>query len=157
MRRLILAAMLLAGAASAQGVAQNLRIGLREDPDIMDPTLARTFVGRIVFAAICDKLFDINERLEIVPQLATGHVWDNPTTLRVTLRPGVKFHDGEPMDAEAVRYSLNRHLTMQGSFRRGEINGITAVEVVDPLTVLIRLAEPSAAFLSQLTDRAGMW
>ena len=156
MRRLILAAMLLAGAASAQGVAQNLRIGLREDPDIMDPTLARTFVGRIVFAAICDKLFDINERLEIVPQLATGHVWDNPTTLRVTLRPGVKFHDGEPMDAEAVRYSLNRHLTMQGSFRRGEINGITAVEVVDPLTVLIRLAEPSAAFLSQLTDRAGM-
>ena len=152
MRRLILAAMLLAGAASAQ----NLRIGLREDPDIMDPTLARTFVGRIVFAAICDKLFDINERLEIVPQLATGHVWDNPTTLRVTLRPGVKFHDGEPMDAEAVRYSLNRHLTMQGSFRRGEINGITAVEVVDPLTVLIRLAEPSAAFLSQLTDRAGM-
>lgn len=156
MRRLILAAVLLAGAASAQGVTQNLRIGLREDPDIMDPTLARTFVGRIVFAAICDKLFDINERLEIVPQLATGHVWDNPTTLRVTLRPGVKFHDGEPMDAEAVRYSLNRHLTMQGSFRRGEINGITAVEVVDPLTVLIRLAEPSAAFLSQLTDRAGM-
>lgn len=156
MRRLILAAMLLAGAASAQGVTQNLRIGLREDPDIMDPTLARTFVGRIVFAAICDKLFDINERLEIVPQLATGHVWDDPRTLRITLRPGVKFHDGEPMDAEAVRYSLNRHLTLQGSFRRGEINGVTAVEVVDPLTVLIRLAEPSAAFLSQLTDRAGM-
>lgn len=152
MLRFLLAALLLVGAAQAQ----NLRIGLREDPDIMDPTLARTFVGRIVFAAVCDKLFDINERLEIVPQLATGHAWDNPTTLRITLRPGVKFHDGEAMDAEAVRYSLNRHLTMQGSFRRGEINAIEAVEVIDPLTVLIRLSAPSAAFLSQLTDRAGM-
>jgi len=152
MLRLILAAMILAGAASAQ----NLRIGLREDPDIMDPTLARTFVGRIVFASLCDKLFDINERLEIVPQLAAGHTWDDPRTLRITLRPGVKFHDGDAMDAEAVRYSINRHLTMQGSFRRGEINTIEAVEVVDPLTVLIRLSAPSAAFLSQLTDRAGM-
>ncbi len=152
MLRALLCLLLLAGTAQAQ----NLRIGLREDPDIMDPTLARTFVGRIVFASLCDKLFDINERLEIVPQLATGHTWDDPRTLRITLRPGVKFHDGDPMDAEAVRYSLNRHLTLQGSFRRGEINGIQAVEVVDPLTVLIRLAEPSAAFLSQLTDRAGM-
>ncbi len=152
LRSLLLILALGISAASAQ----NLRIGLREDPDIMDPTLARTFVGRIVFASLCDKLFDINERLEIVPQLATGHSWDDPRTLRITLRPGVKFHDGEPLDAEAVRYSLNRHLTMQGSFRRGEINTIEAIEVVDPLTVLIRLNAPSAPFLTQLTDRAGM-
>ena len=38
---------------------------------MLDPTLARTFVGRIVFAALCDKLFDIDEKLAIVPQLAT--------------------------------------------------------------------------------------
>ena len=48
--------------------AQTLRFGLAEDPDILDPTLARTFVGRIVFAALCDKLFDIDEKLNIVPQ-----------------------------------------------------------------------------------------
>ena len=46
------------------------KIGLAEDPDILDPTLARTYVGRIVFASICDKLFDIDEKLNIVPQLA---------------------------------------------------------------------------------------
>ena len=123
-RRIAALALLLTASAAS---AQNLRIGLREDPDIMDPTLARTFVGRIVFAAVCDKLFDINARLEIIPQLATGHAWDDPKTLRITLRPGVKFHDGEAMDAEAVRYSLNRHLTMQGSFRRSEINSIESV------------------------------
>ena len=64
---------------------------------------------------MCDKLFDINERLEIVPQLATGYRWEDPRTLLITLREGVRFHDGEAMDAEAVRYSLMRHLTMQGS------------------------------------------
>ncbi|MFZ4408404.1 MAG: ABC transporter substrate-binding protein [Paracraurococcus sp.] len=154
-RQTVLAA-LAALSLSAAAEAQTLRIGLREDPDILDPTLARTFVGRIVFAALCDKLFDINEKLEIVPQLATGYRWEDPKTLLVTLRDDVKFHDGEAMDAEAVRYSLNRHLTLQGSFRRGEINTMEAVEVVDPKTVRIRLKEPSSPFLSQLTDRAGM-
>ena len=85
-----LAALSLASAAQAQ----TLRIGLREDPDILDPTLARTFVGRIVFAALCDKLFDINEKLEIVPQLATGYKWEDPKTLLISLRDEVKFHDG---------------------------------------------------------------
>ncbi|MFH5924015.1 ABC transporter substrate-binding protein [Roseomonas xinghualingensis] len=152
---LAIAATILTGAAQAQNLP-NLRIGLREDPDIMDPTLARSFVGRIVFASLCDKLFDINEKLEIVPQLATGHRWEDPKTLIITLREGVTFHDGEKMDAEAVRYSLMRHKTMQGSFRRGEITDLESVEVVDPTTVRLRLSNPSAPFLSQLTDRAGM-
>ncbi|MBB5695471.1 ABC transporter substrate-binding protein [Muricoccus pecuniae] len=146
----------LAGAAVEAQSLPNLRIGLREDPDIMDPTLARSFVGRIVFASLCDKLFDINDKLEIVPQLAAGYRWENPKTLLITLRDGVTFHDGEKMDAEAVRYSLMRHLTMQGSFRRGEITDLDSAEVVDPLTVRLRLKQPSSPFLSQLTDRAGM-
>lgn len=154
--RAALAVAALAIAAIAPASAQNLRIGLREDPDILDPTLSRTYVGRIVYMALCDKLFDINERLEVVPQLATAHRWENPTTLILTLREGVRFHDGEVMDAEAVRYSINRHLTMQGSFRRSEISEVDRIEVVDPRTVRIVLKTPSASFLSALTDRAGM-
>ncbi|WP_431285844.1 ABC transporter substrate-binding protein [Humitalea sp. 24SJ18S-53] len=157
LRRLVLAAVLalpIVPALAQQNTT--LRIGLREDPDILDPTLARTFVGRIVFASLCDKLFDINERLEIVPQLATGFRWESPTSLLVTIREGVRFHDGEPMDAESVRYSLMRHLTMQGSFRRGEINSMERAEVVDATTVRIVLKEAFAPFVSQLTDRAGM-
>lgn len=155
LKKTLLATVLALSAGVAD--AQNLRIGLREDPDILDPTLARTFVGRIVFSALCDKLFDINERLEIVPQLAESHRWeDNNRTLRLTIRPNLRFHDGEVLDAEAVRYSLNRHLTMQGSFRRAEINAIESIEVVDARTVLVKLREASSPFLSQLTDRAGM-
>ena len=143
-------------ATMAPAQAQHLRIGLREDPDILDPTLSRTYVGRIVYMALCDKLFDINERLEIVPQLATAFRWEDPRTLLITIREGVRFHDGTAMDAEAVRYSLNRHLTMQGSFRRSEIADMEAVEAVDAKTVRIRLKAPSASFMAALTDRAGM-
>ena len=155
MRRLFMAAcaaVLLGGSASAQ----TFRIALREDPDILDPTLARTYVSRIVFAGMCDKLFDINEKLETVPQLALGYEWASPTELVIKLRPGVLFHDGERMDAAAVKYSLERHLTMSGSFRRSEINAMDHVDVVDPLTVRIVLKDPSSPFLAQLTDRAGM-
>ena len=49
--------------AAMPAPAQTLRIGLAEDADALDPTLARTFVGRVVFAALCDKLFDIDEKL----------------------------------------------------------------------------------------------
>lgn len=156
MRRPILAALCLATMLTGAAHAQTLRIALREDPDILDPTLARTYVGRIAFAGLCDKLFDINEKLEIVPQLALSYEWTNPTNLVIKLRPGVMFHDGEALDAAAVKYSLERHLTMQGSFRRSEINVMDRVEVVDPLTVRIVLKTASSPFVSQLTDRAGM-
>ena len=77
---------------------------------------------RIVFASICDKLFDIDEKLNIVPQLALGHETSaDGKAVTIKLRPGVKFHDGEPFDADAAKYSLDRHLTMKGSFRKPEI------------------------------------
>jgi peptide/nickel transport system substrate-binding protein len=147
----------LAVCAVAGAQAQTLRIGLAEDPDVLDPTLARTFVGRIVFAAMCDKLFDIDDKLEIVPQLATSYAWsaDNKA-LTIKLRPDVKFHDGETMDAAAVKYSLERHKTMAGSNRRGELAPVASVDVVDPLTVRLNLSAPFAPLLAQLADRAGM-
>ena len=135
---------------------ETLRISLRQDLDVLDPTLATTYVGRIVFAGLCDKLFDIDEKLNIVPQLATGYEWVDDRTLVIHLRQGVKFHDGELLDAAAVKYSLERHLTLQGSFRKSEISSIDHVEVVDPGTVRIVLKSPSGAFLAQLTDRAGI-
>ena len=146
---------LLAGPAAAQELPA-LRIALADDADALDPTLARTFVGRIVFAGLCDKLFDIDEKLQIVPQLATSYEWTDSTTLVIKLRAGVLFHDGAKLDAAAVKYSLERHLTLQGSGRRAEIAAMERVEVVDPLTVRVVLKSPSAPFVSQLTDRAGM-
>src|SRR3979409_1417669 len=119
---------------SAGAFAQTtLRIGLAEDPDMLDPTLGRTYVGRIVFATFCDKLFDIDEKLNIVPQLALSHETSaDGKEMTIKLRPGVKFHDGAPLDAEAAKFSLERPLTLQGSFRKPELATVDHVEVVDP-------------------------
>ena len=77
-------------------------------------------------------------------------------TVTIKLRPNVKFHDGEKFDAEAAKFSLERHLTMQGSFRRPELAAIDTVEVVDPLTIKLKLKAPFSPLIAQLTDRAGM-
>jgi peptide/nickel transport system substrate-binding protein len=137
--------------------AQQLRFGLAEDPDVLDPTLARTFVGRIVFAALCDKLFDIDEKLTLVPQLAESSSWSaDGKALTIKVRPGVTFHDGEKLDAAAVKFNLERHKNMPGSNRRGELALMTTVDVVDPMTVRINLSAPFSPLIAQLADRAGM-
>ncbi len=68
----------------------------------------------------------------------------------------MKFHDGEVFDAEAAKYSLDRHLNMKGSFRKPELAQVDSVEVVDPSTVKLNLKQPFSPLLAQLTDRAGM-
>jgi peptide/nickel transport system substrate-binding protein len=142
------------GGALAQ---TTLRIGLAEDPDILDPTLARTLVGRIVFASFCDKLFDIDEKLNIVPQLALSQETSSDgKEVTIKLRPGVKFHDGEPFNAEAAKFSLERHLTLPASFRKPELAALDHVDIVDPLTIKLVLKSPFSPLIPQLTDRAGM-
>jgi peptide/nickel transport system substrate-binding protein len=153
LRALLAAGTLVTTLASAQ----TLRFGLAEDPDILDPTLARTFVGRIVFAALCDKLFDIDENLNIVPQLATSYQWSaDSKALTLKLRQDVTFHDGEKLDAAAVKYNLERHKTMAGSNRRGELAPVSSVDVIDAATVRLNLSAPFSPLLAQLADRAGM-
>jgi len=152
------AILIFAAAACVPAYAQKtLRIGLAEDPDVLDPTLARTFVGRVVFAGLCDKLFDLDEKLNIVPQLATEYKWATDSkSLTIKIRSGVTFHDGEKLDAEAVKFNLERHKTMQGSNRRGELAPVTSIDVVDPLTIRLNLSGPFAPLLAVLTDRSGM-
>jgi peptide/nickel transport system substrate-binding protein len=134
-----------------------LRIGLAEDADVLDPSIARTYVGRIVFASFCDKLFDIDEKLNIVPQLGLSYETSaDGKEMTIKLRPGVKFHDGETFDAEAAKFSLDRHLTLPTSFRKPELAALDHVEVVDPLTIKLVLKTPFSPLIAQLTDRAGM-
>jgi peptide/nickel transport system substrate-binding protein len=157
LRLAAIAAAILMSLGAAVQAQTTLRIGLAEDPDILDPTLGRTYVGRIVFASFCDKLFDIDEKLNIVPQLALSHETSaDGKEVTIKLRPGVKFHDGEPFDAEAAKFSLDRHLTMPMSFRKPELAAVDHVDVVDPLTIKLVLKEPYSPLIAQLTDRAGM-
>src|SRR3981081_3046660 len=157
LRLATIAAALLLSLDAGVHAQTTLRIGLAEDPDILDPTLGRTYVGRIVFAAFCDKLFDIDEKLNIVPQLALSQETSaDGKEMTIKLRPGVKFHDGEPLDAEAAKFSIERHMTLPTSFRKSELASVDHVEVVDPLTIKLVLKTPYSPLIAQLTDRSGM-
>jgi peptide/nickel transport system substrate-binding protein len=141
---------------SGVAAAQTLRIGLAEDPDTLDPTLSRTFVSGVVRTALCDRLFDIGLELEVVPQLATEWEWTtDKKALVIKLRTGVKFHDGEPFDAEAVKYNIERQLTMPGSTRKRDITAIGGVEIIDDQTVKLVLSVPFSPLLVQLAGPAG--
>ena len=146
--------LLAAGPAAAQSV---LRIGLNDDPDALDPTISRAYTGRLVFAAVCDKLFDVTPELKIVPQLATGYEWaPDQRSVVIKLRSDVKFHDGEPFNAEAVKFNIERHINTTGSFRKAEIGQIASVDVINDTTVRLNLSQPLVPLLAALTDRAGM-
>jgi len=137
--------------------AADLRIGLAEDPDILDPDQSRTFVGRIVYASLCDKLVEITPELEIIPALATSWEWSaDGMTLTMKLRDDVTFHDGEPFNAQAVAANIDRSKNLPESRRKSEVKSITGTNVVDEYTIEIMLANPDATIMAQFADRAGM-
>src|SRR6056297_1818860 len=137
--------------------AQDLRIGLQEDPDVLDPDQSRTFVGRIVYASLCDKLVDITPDLEIIPMLATGWDWnEDGTVLTMTLREDVTFHDGTPFNAEAVAANIDRSKNFETSRRKSEVRSIESWEVVDEFTIAMTLSAPDATLIAQFADRSGM-
>jgi peptide/nickel transport system substrate-binding protein len=150
--------LVLVASATAEAQKKTLVVGLNQDPDILDPTLSRTYVGRIIYAHMCEKLYELDENLKISPQLAADlpAFVDGGKTVTIKLRPGVKFNDGTPLNAEAMKFSLDRHREMKGSSRRSELDHVDSVDVVDPLTIRLRLKAPFSPITAILADRAGM-
>ena len=150
---LLLASALLATPA----LSAELRIGLADDADVLDPAQSRTFVGRIVYTAMCDKLVDVSPDLKIVPQLATEWNWSaDGKELTMKLREGVKFHDETPLDAAAVVATIERNMTLPESRRKSELSSVEKVEATGDYEVKFTLKAPDVTLLAQLSDRAGM-
>lgn len=152
----LFACLTLFGAPVARA-ATVLNIGLAGDPGPLDPALSGNYIDRNVFAALCDKLIDTDPDLNLVPQLATSWDWSaDHLALTLHLRDGVHFQDGTKFDAEAVKINLDRARTMPGSLRQPELQPVTSVEVLDPLTVRVHLSAPYAPLTAVLADRSGM-
>lgn len=135
-----------------------LTVALNADPDALDPSSGTTLVGREVFTSICEKLYDINSQSKLVPQLATAlpQMSADGKTATIKVRSGIKFNDGTPFDAAAVKKSLDRHRTWSKSARRSDVAAVSKVTVVDPTTVRLTLSRPFTPLTAQLADRAGM-
>jgi peptide/nickel transport system substrate-binding protein len=155
---LVAAAAARESGSGATAAGKTLTVGLAEDPDALDPTLARTFVGRMVFLSMCEKLYDVNRSLQIVPQLAASlpKVSKDGKTMTIKLRSGIKFNDGTPLNAAAVKISLDRDRTLARSARASELTPVSSVSTSGSRTVVIHLSAPFAPLTSLLADRSGM-
>jgi peptide/nickel transport system substrate-binding protein len=136
----------------------DLVMALSAEPDVLDPTTSSSLYTRYVMETMCEKLYDIDAAGEIVPMLATElpEVSEDGLTVTFPLKEGVQFADGTPFDAEAVKTSLERHLTKEDSSRRSELGPIAEVTAVDEHTVEIDYETPFAPLAAVLADRAGM-
>lgn len=150
-------AVLFAFQLSLAQAAGTLRFALDFDFDTFDPARSGSYIERVVNTAMCDQLIDVDPQLNLVPQLATSWEWSaDQLALTLHLRSGVVFSDGAPFDAEAVRANIERYRTAPYSARKVELKSLTGVDVVDPLTVRIRLSEPFAPLLALLANRSGL-
>jgi peptide/nickel transport system substrate-binding protein len=147
---IVLLVALPAPAADPKG---ELRVAIPWTPENLDPTMNLSSIRAAVGASLFDSLVGRAAAGRIVPELAEAWKLLDDTTWQFRLRRGVVFHDGEPFNAEAVRFTVQRVLDPeQKSPNRATIGEITRVDVVDDLTVNLVTKQPYAPLLNRLID-----
>jgi peptide/nickel transport system substrate-binding protein len=152
-KRLIPAALLATAFAVAapSALAKTLRWASASDIPTWDIHSQNNALANGIHAAVYESLFYYNRNFELENQLASGYKQLNPTQLRITLRPGIKFHDGAAFNADDVVFSLNRAMSKTSNYGV-YTQGIDKVQKVDDLTVDIMTKGPNPVLLRQLTE-----
>ncbi len=138
----------------AQAVPRTLKIAVGIDADTLDPAGQTTTTTSNMLDYVYEPLvgFDYKQN-KVVPNLATAwQISRDGLTYTFKLRNDVKFHDGTPLNAEAVKFTFDRLLDLKVRVpQRFLVDAIKETQVVDPLTVRFILAKPSPLFLNNLT------
>lgn len=154
-KRLVFLAVLLAavfGAAGAWAAGGEITIALGSEPTTLDPQLREDGGERAVNDNIYETLMSRTPKGDLAPSLADGEPkLIDPETWEVKLRPGIKFHNGEPLNAEAVVYSVARVIDPKfNSEQVSFFSTITGAEKVDDLTLRIKTKGPDPILPSRL-------
>jgi peptide/nickel transport system substrate-binding protein len=127
------------------------------DPTTMDPHWHEETPAYNVLLNVYDTLLFRDRDLKIIPWLAESWKLVNPTTWEFKLRRGVKFHNGDEVDAEAVKFSLDRLRDPELKNRQaGNFRLVSSVEVVDKQTVRIVTSKPFPTLENQLALRGAV-
>ena len=146
----LLVLLLAAAPAWAQG---ELRVVIPWTPENLDPTMNLSSLRSQVGVSVFDSLVGRDADGKIVGELAESWRGLDDRTWQLKLRRGVTFHNGEPFNAEAVRFTFQRVLNPeQKSPNRATVSEVERVDVVDDLTVDLVLRAPHAPFLVRLID-----
>lgn len=144
------------GESSSDSADGPLRVAAQADASSLDPIRSTSGYDRMLLYPVYDTLISFDQSLQPAPGLATAWEWKDSTTLALTLREGVTFHDGTTFDAEAVKFNIER-AKGEGSKIVGDLASIESVDVVDSQHVVLNLAQPdSALIMNTLADRGGM-
>src|SRR5690606_16911012 len=129
------------GEGAAQPNAGRLRVALQVNPSSLDPATGGAGADHVALYNFYDTLVDWEpETLAARPGLARSFEFSDPQTLVLDLQEGVTFHDGTPMDAEAVKFNLDRSREAEVSNIRADLASIASVEMTGPLQVTLRLS-----------------
>jgi peptide/nickel transport system substrate-binding protein len=149
----------MALAQDAEPVAGGtLNVGFISDVRTLDPLQSTQWTERQILFLMFDTLIETEADFSLKPALAKSWEFsDDGKRVILKLQEGVKFHDGTPFNAEAVKWNLDTRLDPNGkSSQRKLLEGIKNVEAVDETTVAIDMAEPYPPLLALFADRAGL-
>lgn len=132
--------------------SSTLTVALNADISTLDAHPSPTTISDMVIAHISETLFFWDPVEGIVPLLVESYTTDDAITWEMTLRPGIKFHDGTPLNAEAIRYNLwDRTIAPDSGHPYAyNLDFVKEVNVIDDLTFEIVCYEPSSTLTSQL-------
>lgn len=134
----------------AAAAAADLRIGFKVEVSAADPHVPYV-QNRNVWLHVYESLVGQDESLRPVPQLATAWRIVDPFTWVFTLRPEVHFHDGSPLTAEDVKYSIERARGLGGARTfRTYLKDVETVQATGPLTVVVRTRQPCPTLAENL-------
>jgi peptide/nickel transport system substrate-binding protein len=151
MHKRFVAALALAAAASGPAFGVTLKWASASDIPTWDIHSQNNALGNGVHAMVYESLFYYNRKFDLEPILATGYQQVSPTQVRITLRKGVKFHDGAAFNADDAVFSLNRAMDKTSNFGV-YTQGIDKVVKVDDFTIDIFTKGPNPVLLRQLTE-----
>lgn len=134
-----------------------LRVSINVNPSTLDPATGRSGGDHQFLFPVYDTLIQWDPKtLEPKPGLAVSWAYPDDMNLVLELRPGIKFRDGSPLDAEAVKFNLERYRADEKSNIKVDLASVDSIEAKGPTTVNLKLKTPDRSLPLVLTDRAGM-
>ncbi|MFI6906551.1 ABC transporter substrate-binding protein [Nonomuraea sp. NPDC050394] len=156
-------ALAVAGTACSGGAAERaataermLTLAVAADVSSWDPAVGAGGNSLGYLQAVYSSLTTLNADFSVSPGVATTWAYDQPkTTLTMTIRDGLTFSDGTPLDAAAVKANLDRGLSTPGA-TQSALAGIASVEATGPTELMVKLEKPDPGLLYQLSMVPGM-
>lgn len=127
----------------------------KEPPSLDLDADAATSQSDLIMSNVCERLMQLQPGLDVQPHLASDYEWRSETELVFTLRDDVVFHDGSPMTADDVVWSMRRHMADDAA-ESDEFGNVRSVEKTGPTEVTFTMTQSDAVFVQALAGDAGV-